>query len=58
MQWWDKQLEEYQALPLWKDFPGLWEKSLVKSGGTTKDFPFWLLTSRSMLWLTSRRYSF
>jgi phenylacetyl-CoA:acceptor oxidoreductase len=48
MQWWDKQLEEYQALPLWKDFPGLWEKSLVKMGGKMKDFPFWLLTSRSM----------
>jgi phenylacetyl-CoA:acceptor oxidoreductase len=22
MHWWDKQLEEYQALPPWKDFPG------------------------------------
>ena len=48
MQWWDKQLAEYQALPVWKDFPGEWEQSLVKMGGKTKDFPFWLLTSRSM----------
>ena len=48
MQWWDKQLAEYQALPLWKDFSGEWEKSLVKMGGKTKDFPFWLLTSHSM----------
>jgi phenylacetyl-CoA:acceptor oxidoreductase len=48
MQWWDKQLAEYQALPLWKNFPGEWEKALVKMGGETKDFPFWLLTSRSM----------
>ena len=25
MHWWDTQLKEYQALPVWKDFPGLWE---------------------------------
>jgi phenylacetyl-CoA:acceptor oxidoreductase len=48
MDWWDKQLEEYQALPVWKDFPGLWEKALVASGGSASEFPFWLLTSRSM----------
>ena len=48
MQWWNEQLAEYQTLPKWKDFPGLWEKSLLRMGGTTKDFPFWLLTSRSM----------
>ncbi len=48
MHWWDQQLAEYQTLPSWKDFPGLWEKSLVSMGGKPKDFPFWLLTSRSM----------
>ncbi|MCX7172799.1 MAG: molybdopterin-dependent oxidoreductase [Proteobacteria bacterium] len=48
MQWWDKQLAEYQALPPWKDFPGEWEKSLAVMGGKSKDFPFWLLTARSM----------
>ena len=46
---WDAQLEEYEPLPEWKDFPGMWENALesnfnVKIG----DFPFWLLTSRSM----------
>jgi len=40
MTWWDKQLAEYQALPAWKDFPGIWD-----SGA---QYPFWLLTSRSM----------
>ncbi|HEX5632679.1 MAG TPA: molybdopterin-dependent oxidoreductase, partial [Gemmatimonadales bacterium] len=25
MHWWDEQLKEYQALPPYKDFPGLWE---------------------------------
>jgi phenylacetyl-CoA:acceptor oxidoreductase len=48
MRWWDKQLAEYQALPAWKDFPAEWEHALVASGGASADFPFWLLTSRSM----------
>jgi phenylacetyl-CoA:acceptor oxidoreductase len=40
MTWWDRQLAEYQALPAYKDFPALWDSG--------EDFPFWLLTSRSM----------
>lgn len=48
MHWWDKQLAEYQALPAWKDFPGEWEASLVTMGGRKADYPFWLLTARSM----------
>ena len=48
MQWWDKQLAEYQALPAWKDFPRIWEDELARVGGKAEDFPFWLLTSRSM----------
>jgi len=47
--WWDRQLKEYEAMPHWQDLPGLWEGALeeafdVKIG----DYPFWLLTSRSM----------
>ncbi len=48
MHWWDAQLAEYQALPTWKDFPALWERALEKDGGSTKVYPFWLLTARSM----------
>jgi phenylacetyl-CoA:acceptor oxidoreductase len=48
MTWWDKQLAEYQALPAWKDFPGEWEAALAAMGGKGKDYPFWLLTARSM----------
>ncbi len=48
MTWWDKQLAEYQALPAWRDFPALWEKSVVAAGGKPEDFPFWLVTTRSM----------
>ena len=48
MHWWDKQLAEYQALPVYKDFPGEWESALISMGGDGKDYPFWLLTARSM----------
>jgi phenylacetyl-CoA:acceptor oxidoreductase len=46
--WWDRQLEEYQPLPVWHDFPGIWEKDLVRRGHKPEDFPFWLLTTKSM----------
>jgi len=48
MNWWDKQLEEYQALPLCKDFCAPWQAAVVKAGGQPQDYPFWLLTARSM----------
>jgi phenylacetyl-CoA:acceptor oxidoreductase len=47
--WWDKQLEEYKALPEWIDVCKLWEDALERNYHVDiKDFPFWLLTSRSM----------
>lgn len=49
IQWWDKQLAEYQALPVWHDIPGIWERALEnKYGIDIEDFPFWLVTARSM----------
>ena len=48
MRWWDTQLTEYQALPAWKDFPGMWETSVRSMGGQPDDYPYWLITSRSM----------
>lgn len=46
--WWDEQLGEYQALPVWHDFPGLWERELVRKGHQPRDFPFWLIATKSM----------
>ncbi len=46
--WWDAQLEEYQPLPRWTDFPGIWRGRAAAHGRRPEDFPFWLLTSRSM----------
>jgi phenylacetyl-CoA:acceptor oxidoreductase len=48
MHWWDAQLKEYQALPVWKDFPALWEGMIERAGARSDDYPFWLLTARSM----------
>jgi phenylacetyl-CoA:acceptor oxidoreductase len=48
MHWWDEQLKEYVALPDWHDVPGRWERALVNAGGKPEDFPFWLLTTKSM----------
>jgi phenylacetyl-CoA:acceptor oxidoreductase len=46
--WWDHQLEEYRPLPGWHDFPKYWEDHVVECGGKLADFPFWVVTSRSM----------
>jgi phenylacetyl-CoA:acceptor oxidoreductase len=48
MHWWDTQLKEYQTLPACKDFSAPWITAVVKAGGEPKDYPFWLLTARSM----------
>ncbi|MDE2003107.1 MAG: molybdopterin-dependent oxidoreductase, partial [Betaproteobacteria bacterium] len=48
MRWWDRQLEEYQALPAWKDFAAPWEAAVTTAGGAPQNYPFWLLTARSM----------
>ena len=47
--WWDRQLKEYEAMPNWHDLPGQWEDALSKVYKINiDDFPFWLLTARSM----------
>jgi phenylacetyl-CoA:acceptor oxidoreductase len=48
--WWDVQLEEYGGLPKVLDFPGIWEKETVRQAGAgaLEQYPFWLITSRSM----------
>jgi phenylacetyl-CoA:acceptor oxidoreductase len=48
IRWWDRQLREYQALPQWHDFPAMWEEDLVRRGHKPEEFPFWLITTKSM----------
>jgi phenylacetyl-CoA:acceptor oxidoreductase len=46
--WWDRQLEEYRMLPHWGNFPKIWEDYVAEKGGRPEDYPFWVVTSRSM----------
>ncbi len=47
--WWDRQLREYEAMPHWQDLQKIWEDALEKGFGVKiDDYPFWLLTARSM----------
>ncbi|MGR8950423.1 MAG: molybdopterin-dependent oxidoreductase [Gammaproteobacteria bacterium] len=47
--WWDKQLEEYEAMPSWKDLNKFWDDIIEKNWDVkASDFPFWLLGARSM----------
>jgi phenylacetyl-CoA:acceptor oxidoreductase len=47
--WWDRQLDEYEPLPHWRDLAGLWEGALERHFDVRiEDYPFWLLTARSM----------
>lgn len=47
--WWDRQLEEYEALPHYQDLPTMWEDAQEAAYDVKiADYPFWLLTARSM----------
>jgi phenylacetyl-CoA:acceptor oxidoreductase len=46
--WWDRQLSEYGPLPIWHDFPKIWERHLIDRGFRPEDYPFWLITTKSM----------
>jgi len=48
IEWWDKQLEEYEALPAYKPFPDIWTEQAQEFGRDPAEFSFWALTSRSM----------
>ena len=47
--WWDRQLKEYEAMPKWHDLPAQWEDALTSHYKIDiGDYPFWLITARSM----------
>lgn len=47
--WWDRQLSEYEPLPHFKDLNRLWDEAIERNYPVrAADFPFWVLTSRSM----------
>ena len=48
IQWWEKQLQEYEPLPHWEPFPDIWENYAREYGRDPQEFPFWAVTARSM----------
>ena len=49
IEWWDGQLAEYQALPAYKDFPGIWERHTVaQRRAARRTIRSGCVTSRSM----------
>ena len=49
IKWWDQQLKEYEPMPNWHDLPGVWERALASHFKIDiDDYPFWLITARSM----------
>ncbi len=46
--WWARQLTEYEHLPTWEPFPDIWIDYAREYGRDPDEFPFWALTARSM----------
>ena len=47
--WWDEQIKEYQALPEWHDIAQILDEVTRKRyGKDPKDYPLWLVNTRSM----------
>ncbi|MBO3754413.1 MAG: molybdopterin-dependent oxidoreductase [Candidatus Brockarchaeota archaeon] len=45
--WWDKQLEEYKALPRARDFSEEWSDFYRRMGEDPEKYDFWLISARS-----------
>jgi phenylacetyl-CoA:acceptor oxidoreductase len=46
--WWKKQLAEYEPLPYYESFPDIWINYAKEVGRDPKDYPFFAITARSM----------
>jgi len=53
IQWWDAQLQEYQPLPHYESFADIWINHTAEVGKNPDDYPFWVLSSKSMQYLSS-----
>ncbi|MDP6564681.1 MAG: molybdopterin-dependent oxidoreductase [Alphaproteobacteria bacterium] len=48
VEWWDGQLKDYDALPVYESFPEVWSNHVREKGKEPDDYPFWALTAHSM----------
>jgi phenylacetyl-CoA:acceptor oxidoreductase len=47
IEWWDKQLDEYEPMPSYQRFPDIWIEYAREVGRDPDEFPMWALTTRS-----------
>jgi phenylacetyl-CoA:acceptor oxidoreductase len=45
--WWEKQLGEYEFLPTYERFPDIWIEYAREYGRDPAEYPFWAMTARS-----------
>ncbi len=45
--WWEKQLEEYEPMPTYERFADIWANHVREYGREPEDYPFWAITARS-----------
>ncbi len=50
--WWDRQLDEYVALPQWHDVPERWVQAIRDLGADPADYPLWGITTKVMPYTT------
>jgi len=50
--WWDRQLDEYVALPQWHDVPERWVQAICSMGADPADYPLWGITTKTMPYTT------
>jgi len=55
--WWDEQLKEYAALPHWCDVLDTWDRAVEKMGSDPKQFPLWLISTKSMQYASGNNVS-
>lgn len=55
--WWDEQLKEYAALPNWCDVLDIWDRAVTNMGADPQEFPFWLITTKSMQYAAGNNVS-
>lgn len=55
--WWDKQLQEYTALPVWHDVLSTCDSAMRNEGADPDEYPFWLITTKSMQYASGNNVS-
>lgn len=55
--WWDEQLKEYEPFPQWCDVLKKWDHAVENLGTDPKQFPYWLITTKSMQYAAGNNVS-